>query len=204
MGGCKLFLNNWLIPFLDDLSQRWMNKPLQHVDRAIFLYAFLFTFLLQEDLIFIFAGRRRIARRCGKIIMRITMRALASGCLVFFKHSSRPLRERTPRGLLVTVIYIFMFEVLRSFTWYHTITIGLGVYLFSFLWYGGMEVANHAILRFTLFLRGITPWSFSDWVHDSVKVGLIKQSSYKLSFYHDSLASYFADFPAERVIRRSW
>ena len=106
-------------------------------------------------------------------------------------------------------LYAFMFEVLRSFTWYHTITIGLGVYLLSFLWYGGMEVANHAILRFTLFLRGITPWSFSDWVHDSVKVGLINQSSYKLSFYHDSLASYFADFPLKNnpaivVKRRTW
>jgi hypothetical protein len=207
--GGNLFLNNWLIPFLDDLSQRWMNKPLQHVDRAIFLYAFLFTFFIAGGLIFIFAGRREDREEIQENYNADNNEGFSKRLFGIFQTFEQAARSALRPGLLVTVIYIFMFEVLRSFTWYHTITIGLGVYLLSFLWYGGMEVANHAILRFTLYLRGITPWSFSNWVHDSVKVGLINQSSYKLSFYHDSLASYFADFPLKNnpaivVKRRTW
>ncbi|MBS1664775.1 MAG: hypothetical protein JST68_27260 [Bacteroidetes bacterium] len=186
--GGNLFINNWLIPFLNDFSK----TPIQNIDKAIFLYAFFVTLAIAGTLIYIFAGRYEDpAQEIVAIKEKETSRRLY-GILQTLAQASKHAFRST---FVAVLIYFLILHFLHLTSWYHLITTGIGIYLLSFLWYGGMEALNHFILRLTLHQRGIAPRRFSDWVQKSLKVGLINHSSYQLSFYHASLASYFAQFP---------
>lgn len=185
--GGNLFINNWLIPFLNDFSQ----TPILNIDRAIFLYAFVVTLVIAGTLIYIFAGRYEDpAEELAPIEEKERTRRLY-GILQTLAQASKHAFRST---FVAVLLYFSILHFLHITSWYHLITTGIGIYLLSFLWYGGMEALNHFILRLTLHQRGIAPRHFSDWVQKSLKVGLINQSSYQLSFYHASLASYFAQY----------
>lgn len=210
--GGNLFINNWLIPFLNDFSIKWRGSPIPvaRIDHAIFLYAFCVTFLIAVLLISIFAGRyedpdsyledyEKDEEPHSKKKDRLF--GIYQTLYEAFTHALRA-------GVISTAAYALLIYGLKMHEWHKLLPVGTGVFLLAFLWYGGMEAVNHALLRKILYNRRIVPSNFSSWARNCTRVGVINQLDYRLSFYHSSLVSYYADFklldnPAIHVRKKS-
>jgi hypothetical protein len=184
----SVFFENWLIPHLRPIATRF-HRPLispQQTDMAIFIYAFIVAFTLVSLIIAIMAGRYS-----DKVQKDEEKQKLNYAIKESFKHAA----INAFYVASVSCALYFLAMKLGIGDWYHCIMICLGMYLLAFLWFGGMEVMNHVLLRTNLYIRGIAPPNYDPWVQANQTMGLIQPTGYQMKFYHPTLANYYIEYP---------
>ncbi len=185
----SLFFTNWLIPYLNKVASAFNDTPLSEagVDIAIFGYAFLIMFIIATLLITILAGRYDDKP--------VTNEALKQQLNFGIRESGKyAVKNAFWVGLLACLLYLFAMLDWNFDSALHGIKIAFGVSLLGFLWFGGMEVINHYLLRLNLYVRGIAPLNYSPWVQANQNMNVFVRTGYKQRFYHDALATYYMDY----------
>jgi hypothetical protein len=60
------------------------------------------------------------------------------------------------------------------------------------LWYGGIDVVNHYVLRGILWITGRTPLRLNRWLDHAVEIRLLRRIGGGYAFIHRTLLEYFA------------
>jgi len=184
----NIFLNQWLGPFLDDIAGRAGFGSLEglRLNVAIFLYAFTVTFLIASIVIITVAGRYNDPKNENR------KERLNYGIFQSIKQS---FLHALWAGFLAFVVYYFLESQFNFGTRGHAVRIIIGVSMLSFLWFGGMEVINHGLLRFTLFSRGIAPLLYASWERHNKNLSFFVPTGFKMSFLHAEIAQYYSSVP---------
>jgi len=187
-----IFIKNWLIPYLDKVSYnlRGIHLLTQQQDLAVFSYAFFVVFFVSSIIIVLMAGRFNDAEE--KDVKK--KQELNFGIVESGKHA---LLHALNVALFCCGIYAIVMLWPGMGSWYFCIKIAIGISLLAFLWFGGMEVINHRLLRLNLYIRGIAPLNYKPWVQALQSMGIIIPTGYQLKFYHATLAEYYMDYPVK-------
>lgn len=77
--------------------------------------------------------------------------------------------------------------------------IGMGTGIVAFLWFGGIEVIQHWTLRLCLYLFGIMPIRYGDWIDQVCQHAIIRKVGASLEFYHPTtLRRYYQNIAADK------
>ena len=187
-----VFIRKWLVPYLQKELHNFRGASISeaHLDAAIFIYAFLVTFFVASILIVLLAGRYndQVQTNIGK------KQKLNYGIKESRRHA---LVHGGKVGVLVAALYYIIMLRIGMGNWFFCLKISLGASVLAFLWFGGMEVINHRILRINLYLRGIAPLDYTPWVQKQQDMGLIISTGFQMKFYHTTLAGYYMRYPLE-------
>ena len=66
----------------------------------------------------------------------------------------------------------------------------LGIIL-GFMFYGGVEVLKHLMLRWVMYQQGISPWRYTRFLEYAKKLHFLKPQSSGYAFIHDWFQEYF-------------
>ena len=69
---------------------------------------------------------------------------------------------------------------------------GLVLGSWALLWYGGIEILHHAVLRTLLRLEGNTPPCYTDFLDHVVDLIFLRRVGGSYIFFHQLLHEYFA------------
>ncbi|WP_121201223.1 NACHT domain-containing protein [Mucilaginibacter gracilis] len=198
-----VFIRKWLVPYLQKIVIKFGGVKIsdRNIDIAIFIYAFLVTFFVASIIIVLLAGRYndKIEEDTGK------KQKLNYGIKESRRHA---VIHAVKVGVLVCVLYYFVMIRMGMGNWFFSFKISFGIAVLAFLWFGGMEVINHRILRINLYFRGIAPLDYSPWVQSQQDMGLIIPTGFQMKFYHTTLAGYYmryklADNPRIRLKKKN-
>jgi|GEM_PF-1845171 len=199
-----IFIRQWLIPYLNRLIVDFDGAPLtsENENYAVFAYAFLLTFVVSSIIIILLAGRYNDKEETNDE----NKQQLNYGIISSRKHAGK---HALKVAALVALLYYFAMMRLEFALWFFCLKITIGVTLLAFLWFGGMEVINHWILRVNLAVRGIAPRDYEPWVQAQKNMGLISPSGYKMKFYHGTLTAYYHRYPLKnnprlRLKKNTW
>jgi len=184
----SLFIRQWLVPFIRRVLGRWISDVSDLLlSAAIFAYPFLITSIVAFVIIALVAARynddpveEKIKQQLNYGIRQSLLHAALHGGFVFLSAAG---------------LYLVIMLLLASLSWLFCFKIAAGIGLLAFLWYGGLEVINHWILRICLWIRGISPLSYDEWVERQKHMGIITPSGYKMNFYHASINEYYQRMP---------
>jgi hypothetical protein len=70
--------------------------------------------------------------------------------------------------------------------------IGLLFGVMAALWYGGLDVIQHAVLRLILYVKGNTPWNYAHFLDYAAEHILLRKVGGGYIFIHRLLLDYFA------------
>lgn len=182
-----IFIKDWLVPTIKKLWEVRLGKELldAQVGRAVFGYGFTVAFTVICILIMILVGQyksdfdteRDAAKQKLQFGIKAWMyKALYRAVIVF---------------IISGTIYFFAMLAFEMKSWFHLVKISLGAAIASFIWYGGIDVINHALLVRHLSFLGIAPKQYQEWVMVNTNAGLIRFQGYKMAFYHPTLAKYY-------------
>jgi hypothetical protein len=186
--GGNLFIDQWLIPQLKDLSRYFRGKELapSEVLPGVFFYGFTVAFIVISAIVITLAGRYNDPE--GMVKKEYFNFAII-----------RSLREAGIHAMQAAIVagalYLGVRLLIHQGDWLHMGLISSGIFLLAFLWFGGMEALNHGILRIMLFSRRITPLKLNKWVRYNRDMGLLRPTGYQLSFNHSTLANYYQRYP---------
>ncbi|HRV95146.1 MAG TPA: NACHT domain-containing protein [Anaerolineae bacterium] len=109
------------------------------------------------------------------------------------------LRNAIRVGLLTALIFGTVLSV--GNWWYHGdvdsiyrggIRNALALGIFAGLWYGGIDTIHHLVLRFFLFVSGLTPWRLNQFLHYSSQRNLMREIGAAYIFNHEYLRLFYA------------
>lgn len=184
------FVSQWLVPHLQVIVKKFGGHKItdQQIDTAVFIYAFVVTFFVASLIIILLAGRfNDVPQTNVKLKQKLNYAIRESGKHAF-KHAWQV-------GLAAFCLYGVGVQTMGLGNWFLCTKISFGVAILAFLWFGGMEVINHRILRINLSLKGIAPINYNPWEQAQKRMGLIIPSGYKMKFYHSSLAGFYERYP---------
>jgi len=185
--------NSWLDPYSLGLVHRlpFTLGPGRNAESlGVIFLAFFVAFFMGFFLVALMAGREAESI----VEARMKRKKLNSGMLKSVFHS-------LSHGLLTFVVICLLFSLLLSYANpAHEVSsrqffAGIGLGMISFLWFGGLDVIQHIVLRVLLFLSGMAPLFFSVWLNYMHKIGFLRQSGASLQFEHISLRNYLATLP---------
>jgi hypothetical protein len=184
------FISQWLVPHLQGIVQKFGGQKItdQQIDTAVFIYAFVVTFFVASLIIILLAGRFNDTPQTDIKLKQKLNYAIRESGRHAFKHAWQV-------GLVAFCLYGAGVQTMGLGNWFLCIKISLGIAMLAFLWFGGMEVINHRILRLNLSLKGIAPINYNPWEQAQKRMGLIIPSGYRMKFYHSSLAGFYERYP---------
>lgn len=183
-----VFISTWLIPRLEKMIAGFgFARSDMNIDVAIFSYAFVVTFFVASGIVILLAGRYNDpVDKNTKNKQQLNYGIRKSG-----KHA---VVHAFKVALLGGALYYATMVGFGRGSLFYCAKISIGISILAFLWFGGMEVINHIILRVNLYIRGIAPLNYDPWVQAQQNMGLIIPTGYQLKFYHASLAGYYARY----------
>lgn len=75
---------------------------------------------------------------------------------------------------------------------------GLVFGLLTALFYGGLDLLHHLVLRTMLYVAGMAPFNYAEFLRDATERDLLREIGGSFIFAHDYLVSYFANLPVGR------
>ena len=72
-------------------------------------------------------------------------------------------------------------------------TLGISMSLYAFLWYGGLDVIQHYVLRVILWQSGKIPWELNKFLEYAARRIFLRKVGGGYIFMHRKLLDYFAD-----------
>ncbi|MEM7126211.1 MAG: BTAD domain-containing putative transcriptional regulator [Chloroflexota bacterium] len=80
-----------------------------------------------------------------------------------------------------------------------SLRVGIGFGLIMSLWYGGMDLIYHSVLRLMLWLHGILPLNLAQFLNHATSLIFLRKVGGGYIFVHHYLQDYFATAPRENM-----
>ena len=184
------FFSRWLKPYLEEIIFKVRGKGAPSVidDLILFLFALFVAFSVAFLIIALLAGRNANSesteeeRRKKQMNFGIRASAMYGAMHAFWI------------TITVGALYSILLLRLGMESFWSGLSISIGIGMISYLWFGGIEIINHFVLRMKLHIMGIAPFMYASWYKHNQDMALIKGSGAYLSFYHKTLSEYFANY----------
>ncbi|MEZ4616995.1 MAG: hypothetical protein R2867_16025 [Caldilineaceae bacterium] len=95
----------------------------------------------------------------------------------------------------------FFVGVISATSWRAVATLavyGLFAAPLAFLWYGGIDMIKHLILRWLLWRRGQMPWQIHAFLSIATRAALLRRAGNGYQFIHPLLLEHFVQHPSRQ------